>query len=133
MEAVLDFPGDTFAAVDLASVLGVNRDTVTEAFRKGHIANSALSLRNPSYADGKYKRRFASKSTVIEWLWDSQVGERTMIRKVLQERAPHVLETLDARDAERALNNSKAPQRRTYTQKHASPFPMPEQPELSLF
>lgn len=102
LEAVLDFPADPISSSELAGITGHARCTISDAYKDGIIANHACCLRRKGKV--KHARRAASKAAIIEWLWDTQEGQRTMMRAVLEVRAPRVLATLDRRDSKSRLS-----------------------------
>ena len=137
LEAVLDFPRDPLTAFDLAGILGTDRNTVCEAMRRGVIPSTGLALRKTCHADGKFARRMATKSNIIEWLWRSQAGGRVMMRTVLENRAPHILKVLEAMEAAAALPPpaaGKIIQHPSAARKASAPqTALNEHPELKLF
>jgi hypothetical protein len=99
LEAVLDFPGDPLTASMLADILGMHRNTISEAMSSGRIESQGLKCRR---AGERNKRWSANKSAVIAWLWCNTSGSKLMMRATLAARAPRILAILERADAEAA-------------------------------
>lgn len=99
LEAVLDFPGDPLTASMLSPIIGLHRNTLSEAMSTGRIESLGLKCRR----DGNKSRRWsATKAAVIAWLWKNTSGEKLMMRATLAARAPRILAILERADAEAA-------------------------------
>ncbi len=108
LDAILTHPTAELTPVEISYILGVSRQSVTEAIRLEKMEGVKYSFR----CRGKRDQYRVTKSALVKWLWDHTTGDKSMLRAALAMKAPGLLAVL-----ERPQNLVRFPAGKTQTSK----------------
>lgn len=91
LNSILDWPTADLTVGEASDLLALDRRTIGAWIQTGRIEASWIGGRGTGH---KMHYRI-SKAALIKWLWDNTTSDRSMMRAVLETRAPKLLAVLD--------------------------------------
>ncbi len=92
LHLILTHPSADLTSCEVAEVLAVSKQTVTEAIRLGRLEAVRYNLKGR----GEQWRYRVAKAALVKWLWEHTTGDRALLREALAARAPGLLAMLEA-------------------------------------
>jgi hypothetical protein len=91
LDQILTHPTPELSPVEIAFILGVSRQSVTEAIRLDRMEGVKMTFRE----HGARERYRVTKSALVKWLWDHTTGDKSTLRAALAMKAPGLLAVLE--------------------------------------